>query len=116
MARTLYRIVKTDPPSPNDFVSHQERGRRPPNDPAKARLWGGLSAYETLHQAQRTARMFPLLGQFIAEIAIPDDGRITYERTTTSDGHYTVWGEPNDLLKRVTSVQAIGEAAYEDDF
>jgi hypothetical protein len=51
--------------------------------------------------------MFPLLGAFIAEIAIPDDRSIRYERTTTSDGHYTVWGRPDDLLNLVTSVQAV---------
>jgi hypothetical protein len=33
-----------------------------------------------------------------------------------SDGHYTVWGEPDDLLNLVTSVQIIGEATNEDDF
>ena len=105
--RILYRIVKNDPATPDDFVSYQARGRRPPNDPEKARLWSGLSAYETPEQARRTAMMFPMLGTFIAEVEIPDNQRITYERTTTSDGHYTIWGAPDEIYDRVKSVEAV---------
>ncbi|MGI8689064.1 MAG: hypothetical protein ACR2M3_10840 [Thermomicrobiales bacterium] len=107
MPFTLYRIVKSDPAKPDDFISYQARGRRPPNNPEKARLWDGLSAYETPEQARRTATMFPMLGTFIAEVEIPDNQRITYERTTTSDGHYTIWGEPDEICRCVQSIESV---------
>jgi len=105
--RTSYRIVKNNPAKPDDFVSYQARGRRPPNDPEKARLWDGLSAYETPEQARRTAMMVPMLGTCIAEVEIPDNQGITYERTTTSDGHYTIWGEPDKICRSVKSVETV---------
>jgi hypothetical protein len=105
--RTFYRIVRNDPAEPRDFVSHQARGRRAPSDPERARLWGGLSMYETPEQARRTARDFPALGRFIAAVEIPDESGITYERTTAGRGHYTIWGEPEVICNLVKSVEPV---------
>jgi hypothetical protein len=48
--------------------------------------------------------MFPYLGLFIAELRVPMNGPITWERTTRSFGHYTFWGDPDTLLACVTDV------------
>jgi hypothetical protein len=68
------------------------------------RLWEGLSVFETLEQARQKASAFPAQGDFIATIVIPDDSRITYERTGKSEGHYTLWGAAHDLLRCVIAV------------
>jgi hypothetical protein len=48
-----------------------------------------------------------LPGRFIAAIEIPNDGRITYERTGTNEGHYTLWGDPDTLLNQVIAVEPV---------
>ena len=105
MARTFYRIVKTDPPSQYDFWSHQARGLSPPNTkPVTLYVWDGISVYDSEARARRKAFDFPLLGSYIAAIRIEDDDPIRAERTTSSRGHYTLWGDPALMLARVSSV------------
>src|SRR6266849_4946245 len=95
VARTFYRIVQTDPPTLADFTSHEARGRLPPDrEPETLRLHAGLSVYATLAQARRKTRASPALGDYVAELQIPDDAPITWERTLTSSGHHTLWGPP----------------------
>ncbi len=57
-------------------------------------------------QARRKARAFPAIGAFIAEVEIPEDARVVIERTRGA-GHYTVWGNPSELLAHVISVVRI---------
>jgi hypothetical protein len=56
MPRTLYRIVKTDPPTLDDFTSRAARGAPPPLDPELARVHDGISTFNTAQQARRKAR------------------------------------------------------------
>ena len=103
MALTFYRIVLTDPPTLTDFLSNSELGRFPKNpDPETLRLWQGISAYDTEERARATAKKYRRLGRFIVELRIAEDGSIQYERTTSSHGHYTLWGDPALLLACVT--------------
>jgi len=103
--RSFYRLVQTNPPTLLDFTSNQALGRTPRRpDPEVLRLWSGISAYETMEQARAKAERSPWLGAHIAELRVPADGPIRYERTTRSAGHYTLWGEPGDLLACVVSV------------
>lgn len=62
--------------------------------------------YESVRQAERSAARNPRLGRFIAEVSLPDD-RFRVLRTTASVGHYTVWGDPRELLQCVTRIQPI---------
>lgn len=104
--RTLYRIVGTDPPTIADFTSGAERGRPIPRRlPAELhRLWDGLSAYATLAQARRKQRAVPVLGEYIAALAIVEDDDVRMERTTREPGHHTIWGPPPVLLASVVAV------------
>ena len=105
MARVFYRIVKSDPPTLIDFMSPEARGRVPRHPTVEVlRLWDGISAYETEEQARAKARELPRLGRYIAAVLVPEDGPIRHERTLDSEGHWTLWGEPAELLRRVTSV------------
>lgn len=100
--RRFYRIVGGDPPNRQDFVPKTPRAI--PRDPEKARLFSGLSTYETLAQARRRARESLYLGAWIAEITITPGVLVHYERTTLSNGHYTLWGDPDVILSSVTAV------------
>jgi hypothetical protein len=107
VARTFYRIVRTDRPTIADFTSNQARGLPAPDDPDRRRLWDGLSCYNTETQARRNALKRPSLGRYIAELQIPEDGPVRYERTPVSAGHHTLWGDAVVLLRYVASVSPV---------
>jgi len=95
MPQSFYRIIKNDLPVVDDFMSQIARGRVAPGADAETqRLAHGISVYQTEQQARRKARAMPRLGNFIVEVHIPDDAEVRVERTTSSTGHYTLWGAP----------------------
>ncbi len=102
----LHRIVRTDPPTVDDFASDLARGRPPRStDPEVVRLSSGLSAYATLAQARAKARQYPFLGSYVAVIELREGGEARWERTLPrSRGHHTVWGRPAELLEAVVAV------------
>lgn len=106
--RTFYRIVLTDPPSLDDMRSYDARGIKPRrDDPETLRLIRGISVYNTEQQARNTATDFPWLGRYIAELRIPHDAPVTIERTTSTRGHYTVWGDAHAILGLVAQVRSV---------
>ena len=102
--RLLHRIVRTDLPTHDDFVSNAAEGRPPPADPDRRAVWDGLSVYSTETQARRKRRASPILGPHIAVLRVPTDGSVRIERTLGGDGHHTIWGEPGRLLALVVAV------------
>lgn len=110
-SRTFYRIVRTDPPTLTDFTSAWILGKaRPTDDPEALRLADGLSVFRTEAQAQRHARRMPMLGRYLAEVAIASSAPVRAERTLRTPGHHTLWGNPAFLLacvRRVVAVTAI---------
>ena len=104
-ARTFYRIVQTMPPVHIDFTSNQAKGVPLRRDTAQARrLWTGISVFDTEEGAREMARRFPTLGMYIAALAIPGNAPIRVERTTAAPGHFTLWGEPDDIIGLVIDV------------
>jgi hypothetical protein len=107
MARIFFRIVKSYPPTRADFSSNQSRGRRLENPTSeRLRLWSGISVYETAHGARQTARKYPAIGRYIAELEIPDEGAFVFEKTL-GPGHYTLWGSPDEVERCVVSITAV---------
>lgn len=104
--RVFYRIVRTDPPTLDDFISNFARGRPLPDDPEDIRLWDGLSVYSTAAQARRQRRRSPILGRYIAVLRVPLDGTVRIERTR-GEGHHTLWGDPDALLSLVVAVEPL---------
>jgi hypothetical protein len=100
---TFYRITRTDPPTLWDFRSAKDRGRREPESAEERRLWDGISVYATEAQARRKARSLPLLGRFIAAVVLSEDDSVRVERTLSTAGHHTLWGDAALLLERVES-------------
>jgi hypothetical protein len=105
----VYRVVRADPPTVADFRSHEARGRPvPPGAPEESRrLWSGISVYDTEERARQTARDYPRLGAYIAELDIPEGGTVRAQRTTKSLGHYTLWGDAVAMLACVVAVRRV---------
>jgi hypothetical protein len=105
---TFYRVVKTNPPTERDFLSHLALGRRIRNPtPEILRDAAGVSVTLTTDGARSLMADFPQMGSFIAALEIEDGGPIRYEQTGRYPEHYTLWGSPGDLLARVRTVMAV---------
>ncbi len=109
MARTLYRSVRSPDPTDVDFMSYGAQGKLPPraqrDNPEFLRKWDGLSVFTTYAAARQNALMFRWrMGEFIAELEIPDDAPVTYE-TPDHRNHLNVYdGDPVYLRSHVTRV------------
>ncbi len=97
----FYRIVLTDPPTLVDFMSNRTKGR-PRRAIESVEEWGGLSVYDDEERARETARKFPRLGAHLAVLDVPPGAPIRWQQTF-GPGHYTLWGEPQDVLNCVVS-------------
>jgi hypothetical protein len=106
MSTRLYRAVKTDQPTRDDFLSSQARGKPPVSqDQEVLRTHDGISMFTPLEIARTRALRYRRIGSFLAEVVRPDDSpSIWIERTFASEGHYTVWGNPDELLALVAGV------------
>jgi hypothetical protein len=105
---TFYRIVKSNPPMLADFLSQRSLGRPLRRDtPEMRRSWEGVSVYDTLEAARETALRYPRIGEFIAEVQIPDNGPVGFEQTLADPHHYHMHGEPSDMLAMVFRVVSV---------
>lgn len=104
----LYRIVKGNQPSLDDFASAMMLGRPPRlierREPA---AWTGLSMFDSAARAGEKAREFPKIGAYIATVVLRDTRRVVWHKTL-GPGHYTVWGRPEEFMPAVTSVEPAG--------
>ena len=109
MAHVFFRVIGSAEATLDDMLSKEARGEPLRDDtPENRRLWQGISVYAAEAQARRKGRASPRLGRYIARIEIPDDSSVIFERTTTSSGHHTLWGDPQVILSYVTEVMAVG--------
>jgi hypothetical protein len=93
--RTLYRLVRSNPPTLDDFMSY-EALKVPPRRPLTSRQrdhWRGVSFYATQAAARLRARASPQLGSFIAEMQVPDEVQVRIEQGGRDLDHYNVWAE-----------------------
>ncbi len=105
MGRVVYRIVRSDPPTLDDFLSDESAGKASTAaTPELRRLASGRSVYNTEAQARRKARAYPVLGRYIAAVELPEHPAIRMERTLASAGHHTLWADPELLLANVVAV------------
>lgn len=97
--RTYYRIVRSLHVSEDDFKSAKELGK-PLIEPALERQWAeGLSVYDTIERAANRARRFRYnLGRFVVAITLPVGVEIEVEQTGNDPHHFTLYGDPIQLL------------------
>jgi len=94
----FYRIVRDDPPTVRDFLSHKELGV-PLFDPGKRDIWEGVSVYRKLDDAKKKAAISPDKGRYIAIMHIPDGETIRFAITgRRRESHFTCWGRAERLL------------------
>jgi hypothetical protein len=101
----FFRVVRTNPPSLLDFMSNEALGRRPrrPLSERDHDRWRGVSHFDSAELASSAANASPWLGQFVAAVEIPLGAAVRVEQTYRA-GHWTIWGDPADLLALVVSV------------
>ena len=104
-----YRIIRAAVPQEADFRSLHEQRRMPTSSsPALPHLWRGVSVFDSIEGARRTARLRPQLGRYIAELQIEPGSGVAWEKSGRL-GHHTLWGSARDLLTRVTNVAPVAE-------
>lgn len=103
---TLYRIVRSMPPTVEDMMSNEALRKELRDDSDEVRrLWAGLSMFDALERARKLARRHPWHGvAFIATVRFPAS-QFVVERTGKSRGHYTVWGDPHAILESVAGIE-----------
>lgn len=107
-SRTFFRVVKTNPPKLEDFLSNDEKGMMPPDPrPETLLIWAGVSVYATMAQARQMARRYTGHGDFLASIAVQEGSTIRVERTLGRPGHHTIWGSSDALLAAVVAVEPL---------
>lgn len=99
----VYRIVEVPDSSSDEYVgcfrSRAELGRPPREiEQAVPLIWEGISVYDTLEAARRTARRFPAIGTHVAQLRITPELGVTYARWGPR-GHLTVWGDALKLCQ-----------------
>jgi hypothetical protein len=99
---TVYRSIAGDIPTLRDFTSRKGLGYRQRLPFETEEKWSGISVFNNEAQCRKNAVKNSFLTP-IAELAIEEDGPVTYSKTG-SNGHRTVWGDPQDILDRVTDV------------
>jgi len=107
--RAFFRLLQTDALTRQGFMSHEALGT-PPRRPLSRReqdLWRGVSVHDSFEAACAKGTVSPWLGQYVAEIRIPDDVVVRIEQTGRDHSHYTIWAEADDLLSWVVSVTPI---------
>lgn len=79
----LFRLVHDEHPTETEFQSYWDVGRQPPPDPNARRAakveaeYRALSMFRTLEGARAQAQKHPDLGDYVAELEIPEGTRVT---------------------------------------
>ena len=115
-AGTYYHSVRSASPDPADFKSQTQQGRAPrgarAQNPDYVRWFNGVSVHDTPEQTRRNAEYFDWkIGEFVAEIVIPEGTVVTYERLN-EHGHGNLYNTtPEFLADCVTRIFHEGEIA-----
>ncbi len=109
MPRIFYRLVRTNPPTADDFKSHQELGIRfrRPLDTEALRISFGVSVSDDPVKLVRKIATFPELGSFLATVRIDEVGPVRWEKTTKRGDHYTLWGTAGEILFCVERIEPV---------
>ena len=116
--RTFYRLVQSDPPTPEDFMPYSALGKTPPrskrSDPIFLRRWQGLSVYDSYRAARELAEARDFQRwQYVAVLHVPADAPIMFEGPDQR-GHWNLYGADPHFLKDVCMVRLVHAPSTED--
>ncbi len=108
-----YRIVKgvhlSDPQMLGGFRSNYERNAHPRGlEIESALIHFGLSMYLEREMAAATARRWPRIGRYLAELRLEPGNGFCWAHTA-QPGHITVWGRPLQLLAGIVDILPVGD-------
>jgi hypothetical protein len=100
IAASLYRIAKTYPPSDDEYQTALEKyGLAKPSDSPEVH-WARdkWSLFDTEENARAQAiKRKRRLGGLIVRCDIPVGAGIQWKRTFSATGHYSLWGDKEEL-------------------
>jgi hypothetical protein len=103
----LFRGIQGPQATPEDFFSNQRKGLKPrPIERQNPREYEALSHWDTLEKMRHVCRTWPKIGNYIAELHIPENGPIELKQEG-DPGHWNAWGEPEAFLQYVTTVHPV---------
>ena len=115
MVRALFRFISSATPTLDDFKSHGalcKRMRRDQDDPDAVRRWNdGISVFDDFARACEIA--FGLGFGWIATIALEDSAGYEVSQYGRDRHHYTIFGEPEQLMALVSEVRPVPRASGE---
>lgn len=101
--RSFFYLVKTNPPTRDEFRSYFDEVKVPPNaSPHEIDVLKGVSMWETEIQARALQRRMRERRAYVAEVAIPEGVRVS--RQGRSEGHHNVYASADELLGWVVGV------------
>lgn len=106
--RHVFRILKSDPPTLEDFTSAYvlDRPKARGIQLRSAAVHMSLSVMETLDQANSRALQFPQIGGYIAELAL-QGGEGFAIASTVEPGHLSLWGSAVKLESSLVDVYPV---------
>jgi hypothetical protein len=111
-ARSFFRLVETDPPTHEQFLSYYDRGLIPTDaTPREIHMYKGVSVFETEEQARKLASEVRRRYDHIAEVSIPEG--VLVERQGLREGHHNVYASADDLLHWVVRVVPVRSQSRE---
>jgi hypothetical protein len=99
-----YRLVRNDPPTADDFLTHHETGKLPNASPC---LRCGLSVFRSRDDAEHQHRAYPRLGRFIARGTFQARDGVTLLTRGRQPTHTTWW--PYEGVDRARIFSAVEE-------
>lgn len=101
--RPFFRLVASDPPSREDFLSYFDLGLIPARaTDYQIDLYKGVSMFETEAQARAQVPRMRRALPYVAEVSVPASVRAVRQGRT--EGHHNIYADPNDLLAWVVRV------------
>lgn len=102
----MFHLLRGPIPNRDDFLSREARGLHlRGRDPYREDLNRGVSLVASLDGARLLRTRLPRgHWRYAARLAIPAGVRL---EPTFWDGHYTVWADPDDVLRWVVDVVAL---------
>ena len=106
----FYRLVRSSEPDESDFLSWAEKGQPVPpglSEEEEAPYYS-VSVFDSLGAAVAQARAVGWkLGEYVAELDIPDDGSVPWVQEGSNLAHYGLYGTTAVDLKARARIPAV---------